>query len=98
MQRVILLAKVRRHVGRREEASGQIVGPRVIRTLDATCQVTFRGLAQTRAAMPADIEQRIDRAGFVTRDDHALACDRAREVVAGVGNLISAPRANPAIT
>src|SRR5215470_20235166 len=57
--------------------------------------MSFRLLAQTRAAMAAHVEQRADLSGCVARDDHALGGDPADEVVAGLGNLIGASRADP---
>src|SRR5207237_433063 len=73
------------------------VGPVVIRALDAIDEVAFGLVAQPRAAMAADVEQRLDRAGSVARDDDALVAERASEVVARFWNLIGAAGADPAI-
>ena len=85
------------HVGRREEASFEIVGPVVIGALDAIDEVTLALLAESRTAMAADVEQRVNRACSIARDDDALVAECADEVVARVGNLIGAAGADPAV-
>ena len=97
VQRVVVPAEIRRHVRRCEEASLETVRPVVIRALDAIGEMPLGLLAQPRAAMTADVEQRVNRARPVARDDDALVAERAREVVAGVRNLIGAPGADPAV-
>src|SRR5262245_10729592 len=97
MERIVLLAEFRRHMRRREQPSIEVVRPRVIGALDATGEMTFRLLAQLCAAVTAHVEQRVDLTRSVARDDHAVVPKRAREVIAGVGNLIGAPGADPAV-
>ena len=97
MERVLVLAEIRRHVRRGEQAALEIVGPIVIRALNPLDEVPFGLLAQPRAAMPADVEQRVNRPGRVARDDHAVVAERPGEIVARVRYLIGAPRADPAI-
>src|SRR5262245_1366309 len=97
MERIVLLAEFRRHMRRREQPSIQVVRPRVVGALDAAGEMTFRLLAQPCAAVTTDVEQRLDLARSIARDDHAVVPKRAREVIAGVGNLIGASGAEPAV-
>ena len=97
MQRIVVLRELGRHVRRREQLAVERVGPVVIRALDAIDEMTFGLIAQPRAAMAADVEQRVNLARRVARDDDALVAERAREVVAGVRNLIGAAGADPAV-
>ena len=62
VQRVVVLAEIRRHVRRGEQPSVEVVGPVVIRTLDAIDEMPFGLIAQPRAAMAADVEQRVNLA------------------------------------
>ena len=52
--------------------------------------MTFGLLAQTGAAMAADVEQRMNRARPVARDDDAFVAERAGEVIARARDLIGA--------
>jgi len=97
MQRVLVLAESRRHVRRREQTACEVVGPRVIRTLDPFDEVTLGLFAQPCAAMTADVEQRVDLARSVARHDDTVVAKRAREVVAGLRDLIGAAGADPAV-
>jgi len=96
VQRVLVLAEAGRHMRRRQQAALQIVGPVVIRALDAIDEVALGLLAEPRAAMAADVEERVHGARPVSRDDDAFVAERAREVVAGARNLIGAAGADPA--
>jgi hypothetical protein len=68
----------------------------VVRALDAIDEVAFGLLAEPRAAMAADVEERVHGARPVARDDEAFVAERAGEVVAGARNLIGAAGADPA--
>ena len=59
--------------------------------------MTFGLLAQTGAAMAADVEQRMNRARPVARDDDAFVAERAGEVIARLRNVIGAAGADPAL-
>ena len=61
MERIVVLAELRRHVRRGEQPSIEVVRPRVVRTLNAIDEVTVGLLAQSRAAVTAHVEQRVDR-------------------------------------
>src|SRR5206468_3523994 len=89
--------KFRRHVRRAEKPAGEIVVPRVVRTLDAIRESTFGLEADPCAAMAAHVEQRVDRPRVVARDDEAFACELAGEEVARVRNLVGAAGADPAL-
>ena len=95
MQRVVVLAEVRRHVRCRQKTSLETVRPVVIRALDAIGEMAGALLTEPRPAMAADVEQRVNSARGVARDDDALVAQRAREVVAGVRNLIGSAGADP---
>ena len=97
MKRIVVAAETGRHVRRGEEVPLQIVGPRVIRTLDAFDEMSFDAFAQPRAAMTAHVEQRANPLRRVARDDDALVADSAREVIARLRNLIAASGADPSI-
>ena len=64
VQRVVLLAEVRHfvHVRRADQPAVEIVGPGVIRTLDAAGERPARLGAQPRAAVPADVVERVHAA------------------------------------
>jgi hypothetical protein len=62
MQRVRVLAESRRHVGRGEQPAREVVRPGMIGTLDPVGEMPFRLLADSGAAMTADVEQRVNRA------------------------------------
>ena len=62
MQRVLLLGESRRHVWRREQTAFEVVGPGVIRALNAFDEVTLRLFTDARPAMSADVEQRANLA------------------------------------
>src|SRR5438093_9848206 len=47
--------------------------------------------------MAAHVEERVNRARSIARDDDAVVGERAREVVAGVRDLIDASGANPPV-
>src|SRR5437660_7365742 len=69
----------------------------MIRALNTIDEVPLRVAADARAAVAAHVEQRVNTARLVARDDDALGRERTCEVVAGVRNLVGAARANPAI-
>src|SRR5207249_4571834 len=97
MQRIFFLSELRRHVRRAEQTAGEVVVPRVVRTLDAIDEVALRISTDSRAAMTADVEQRVNAAVLAARDDEAFGRNRTREVVARIRNLVGAPGADPAI-
>src|SRR5438094_3120675 len=97
VQRILVLPEIGRHVRRGKKPSAEIVRPRVIRTLNPIREMAVGLIADARAAMTADVEQRVHLSRSVAHDDDAFAGERAREVVARVRNLIGAPGADPAI-
>ena len=97
MKRVVVSRETRRHVRRGEQLSVETVGPVVVWALDAVDEMPLGLIAQPRAAMTADVEQRVDLTGPVARDDDTFVTERARQIVAGVRNLIVAAGADPAV-
>src|SRR5262245_1627319 len=59
--------------------------------------MAFGRLAQPRPAVAADVEQRMNVARLAAHDDDAFVGNAAREVIAGIRNLIGAARANPPV-
>src|SRR5436190_22369851 len=95
MKRIRLLAKVGRHVRCREQTALQIVRPGVIRALDSIDEASICLRTNPRAAMSADVEQRVDRTVAIACDDDAFGAECPREIVARLGALIGAAGANP---
>ena len=96
VQRVVGLAEVRHfvHVRRADQAAVEVVGPGVIRALDAAGERAVRLGAQLRAAVPADVVERVD-GGRAAGDDDPLAEQLADEEVSRVPDLLGAPGAHP---
>src|SRR5262249_33084097 len=84
------------HHGGAEEAAVEAVGPGVVGALDRAGQPAARLLAQARAAVPADVEERPHRAAAVAQDDDALLPDGPDAEVARLGRLLRAAGAEPA--
>ena len=84
VQRIVVLPEVRDllHVRRADQPPVEIVGPRVIRTLDAAGERPLELGAQPGAAMTADVVERVDAPGRRARDDDALAEELADEELA----------------
>src|SRR5687768_4139843 len=97
MQRVGLLAEVRDlvHVGRADQPSVEVVGPRVVGALDAAAEGAMVLGAQFRTAMPAHVIERVDLSGAIAGDDDALAEYLAQDELTGLFHLLDASGADP---
>ena len=98
VQHVVVEAEIRRldAYRRRDEPAVQVVRPRVVRTDDATVgEASARDRAQRRAAMPAGVVKRLDRAVGRASDDQPLLADLGDEVVAGSRDLFGTTDRDP---
>src|SRR5258706_8549756 len=68
------------------DLSAEVVAPLVVRARDRL-RVTGPGRAELRAAMPATIDDHVDRVALVAGDQHRGIADEAAYVVAWVGDL-----------
>src|SRR5262249_31728688 len=83
------------HRGGAEEAAVEGVGPGVVGALDRAGEPPAGLLAEQGPAVAADVVEGPHRAGAVAQDDDALRVDGPDEEVAGPGDLLLAPRAEP---
>jgi hypothetical protein len=97
LQRVVRLLEVRHlvHVRRADQPAVEIVGPRVIRALDAAGELPGGLVADARAAVAADVVEGADLAGGVARDDDVVAVQLADEVLAGALRLFRSAGVEP---
>src|SRR3984957_8144786 len=96
MQRVVLSAKAGFvHVQSTEEFSIQSISPAVIRALNATreCPALFR--TDAGSTVPTNVVESMNPTAILAGNNEAFACDLAQKIVAGVGDLFSAPAAEP---
>ena len=96
LQRVVVLAEVRHfvHVRRADQASVEVVGPRVIWALDAAAENAIGLGAEPSPAMTADVVERV-HARRAARDDDALAEQLADDEPSGPIDLFLPSRVNP---
>ena len=96
VQRIVFLAEVRDfvHVRRAEQPPVEVVGPRVVRALDAAGKTPCGSEAELGSAVPAHVVERI-HPGRTARDDDALAEQLSDEELAGRLDLFGPPRADP---
>src|SRR5690606_1372550 len=71
------------------------IGPGVVRTLEGPADLALLFGAQPRAAMPADVEERLDRPVPAARHQHALASDLDRLELPGLGQIRTEHGAEP---
>src|SRR5467141_2303228 len=83
------------HVRRAHQASVETVGPGVIRTLNRLAEVAVLFLAQSCAAVTADIVERAHLIILVAQNDHAFARNFLNEIITGLGNLTLMSNAQP---
>ena len=96
IERVVVLAEVRHfvHVRRADQASVEVVGPRVIWALDAAAENAIGLGAEPSPAMTADVVERV-HARRAARDDDALAEQLADDEPSGPIDLFLSSRVNP---
>src|ERR1700749_4712058 len=98
LQRIVLAIEDRRiHVRRAEEATVEAIRPTMVRALNPGRETSFGSGAQTRTTMPADVVKGAYRAGIGADYDDAFAGDLPQEIIAWVGDVVGAARADPAI-
>src|SRR5688500_11771302 len=83
------------HVRRAGQPAVEPIRPGVIRTLDRLREAPTRRLAQPRPAMPADVVERANGPGAITKHDDALAGDVGEHVRARFGDALLTRDANP---
>src|SRR4029077_119452 len=83
------------HVRRAQQPAVQAIGPAVVRTLDRAGQPARRLLAKPRAAVAADVEERVKTVPLA-HHDQALARHLRQEVVARPRQLLRPAHADPA--
>src|SRR5262249_19474287 len=77
------------------EAPFEVVGPGVVRALDAGETATRRLFDEPRPAVPADVVEAVEPPFRVAHHDDALRPDGPCHVVAGAGEVVLAPDAQP---
>jgi len=83
------------HVARGQERAVERVRPRMVGAAKRSDRVAVAALAETRAAMPADVVERVHRTGLVAHDDQALAGDAREQIVARLRNAARMTHADP---
>src|SRR5204863_6874360 len=83
------------HMRSADQASFEIVGPRVIRALDAAGEDSGGFSTQPGPAMPADVVIRADGPGGPAGDDHAFTKDLAQKELARPLDLFRSAGADP---
>src|SRR3954469_25142601 len=83
------------HVRRAQQLAVEIVGPRVVRALNAPAELPGLLLAKSRAAMAAGVVERADRAFGIARDDDVVAVDLADEILTGLSRFFRSSNVKP---
>ena len=97
LERVIFLAEPGAfvHVGRSDEPALEVVGPGVVRALDALADAGFGLGEQAGPPVPADVIEGANLVVLAPDDDQALVGDLAEDGIAGIGDLVLAADEDP---
>src|SRR5579871_6437401 len=97
LERIVLAPEAHAiHMRGAHEPAVERIGPTMIGTQNTRAKCSFGGGTQAGAAMAADVIKGADGGIGVAHDDQAFAREIAQEVVAGVGDDVGAPGAEPA--
>src|SRR5437763_611420 len=99
VQRVVLLAKTLHFIHMRGilQSAVELVCPGVVRALNSSGESTLVLVAEQGTAMAADVVECTDIPKLIADDDDAGICHAPHKIVARIGDLVCASRAQPHI-